>query len=68
MSIMRMKKEPDVPRNLELWVTPTGEKRFKARSLTGAYKVDANRAMRDLGKFLRTRWPDKFKIEIIELP
>jgi hypothetical protein len=65
---MRYKKEKDLPKNLELWVTPTGERRLKARTLAGAYKTDVNRSMRDLGKFLRTRWPDKFKIDIVEIP
>ena len=64
---MKLKRKPDTPKTIELWVKPVGERRFMARTLTSAYRADTNRAVNDLDRFLRTRWLAGFAIETVEI-
>ena len=53
-----MKLEADTPRHVELWVESSANGRYKARVLDGAYQTDVNKAVKDLGRYLDSRWPD----------
>lgn len=64
---MPFKKQPERPRTVELWVSNPVDGRYKARTLKGAYKTDVNKAVKQLEKFLNTRFVKDSKISIVEV-
>ena len=62
-----MRKEIEKPKDVELWVTSETHGKYKARTLSGVYQSDVNKAVSCLEKFLDTRWPEERRIMVVEV-
>jgi len=56
------KKEPEKPKNVELWVESEINGTYCANRLNGVYETDITKAMKQLEKFLESRFPEKRRI------
>jgi len=60
------KREPERPRNVELWVSSMENGRYMAIRMRGVYQVDIDKEVKKLERYLKSRWPHDYRVSVKE--